>query len=323
MTRRRRVLLVLAGVLAAFVGWEVLTTFVAYTDDAFVRSDLIGLAPQVTGRVVALHVVDNQTVRAGDPILDIDPVPFQLAVDRFRAAVREADAQLNADVQTIASAHDAIDSAVATRLLAEDTQRRMAALDRTGDAPRAQLDDANAALRNAEAAVDEARAALARDEAISAMHEAARAKAQAELGQAEWNLGRTNMVSPADGTVTNLSLRVGDTARTDVPIIGIVDAHAWRVIANYKQSYLRGFKEGSTAWVWLDSQPWHFHRARVAGIARGISRQQDEVKLLPYVAPTTDWIRLQRRFPVTLTLVDPPPSIALYMGADARVVIFP
>ena len=47
------------------------------------------------------------------------------------------------------------------------------------------------------------------------------------------------------------------------------------------------------------------------------------VKLLPYVAPTTDWIRLQRRVPVTLTLVDPPPGFKLYMGADARTIIFP
>ena len=46
-------------------------------------------------------------------------------------------------------------------------------------------------------------------------------------------------------------------------------------------------------------------------------------KLLPYVAPTTDWIRLQRRIPVTILLVEPPPGHRLYMGADARTVIFP
>ena len=45
--------------------------------------------------------------------------------------------------------------------------------------------------------------------------------------------------------------------------------------------------------------------------------------LLPYVAPTTDWIRLQRRIPVTIVLVDPPPDGTLYMGADARTVILP
>jgi membrane fusion protein, multidrug efflux system len=75
--------------------------------------------------------------------------------------------------------------------------------------------------------------------------------------------------------------------------------------------------------VWLDSQPWRLHRAKIAGIARGISRDPAPERLLAYVPPTTDWIRLQRRFPVTLTLVDPPPDLKLYMGADARVLILP
>ena len=112
-----------------------------------------------------------------------------------------------------------------------------------------------------------------------------------------------------------------DTAQAGVPLIGIVDAHAWRVVANYRQSYLRGFTVGQTAWVWLDSAPWRFHRARIEGIARGISRNPGNASLLPYVAPTTDWIRLQRRFPVTLVLTDPPDT--LFMGADARTVILP
>ena len=73
----------------------------------------------------------------------------------------------------------------------------------------------------------------------------------------------------------------------------------------------------------LKGGPWHLHRARIAGIARGISRDPEAEKLLPYVAPTTDWIRLQRRFPVTLVLEDPPPGLKLYMGADARTLIFP
>ena len=109
----------------------------------------------------------------------------------------------------------------------------------------------------------------------------------------------------------------------DVPLIGIVDAHAWRIIANYKQSYLRGIAAGDTAWVWLNYEPWRLYRARVAGIAQGIARNPAPGGLLAYVAPTTDWIRLERRFPVTLTLVAPPADLRLYMGADAKVLIMP
>jgi multidrug efflux system membrane fusion protein len=64
-------------------------------------------------------------------------------------------------------------------------------------------------------------------------------------------------------------------------------------------------------------------RGHIASIGQGISRDPEAAKLLPYVAPTTDWIRLQRRFPVTILLDEPPPNMKLFMGADARTVIFP
>lgn len=156
-----------------------------------------------------------------------------------------------------------------------------------------------------------------------AMHEAAIAPAQAELATAAWRLDRTEIRSPADGTINNLTVRVGDTASAETPLIGVVDAHAWRIVANYKQDVIRRLRAGGTAWVWLDTHPWRFYPARLQGIERAISRSPDAPGLLSYVAPTTDWIRLQRRFPVTLTLVDPPPDLTLYMGADARSLIFP
>ena len=156
---------------------------------------------------------------------------------------------------------------------------------------------------------------------ILLMHQAAVSRGTVELAIAAWRLSRTAITAPGDGTVNNLAVRIGDMARAEVPLIGIVDAHAWRIVANYRQSYIRRFRIGQTAWVWLDSEPGRFHRARIEGIGRGISRDPIADGLLPYVAPTTDWIRLPRRFPVTLVLTDPPDT--LFMGADARSVIFP
>lgn len=323
MTRRRRVLLVIGGVLGAFVLWEAVTSYVAYTDDAYVRSDLIGVAAQVTGQIVAVHVHDNQTVAAGDPLISLDPVPFQLAVAQRQAQVNEANAQLRADQDAIAGAQDAVVSADAALLLTQETLRRVVSLARTADTPAQRVDEATEAEHSAAASLESARATLARAQALSALHQAGLAAAEAATETARWQLARTQVVAPAAGIVNNLTVRVGDTAQADVPLIGIVDAGAWRIIANYKQDYIRAFLPGGTAWVWLDSQPWHLHRARVEGIARGISRDPSGERLLPYVAPTTDWIRLQRRFPVTLRLVDAPPDLTLFMGADARVVIFP
>jgi membrane fusion protein, multidrug efflux system len=321
MTRRRRVGFAFSAVITAFVLYEIVTSFIAYTADAYVQSDLVAVAPQVTGRIIAVPVVDNQTVAQGDLLATIDPVPFQLIADQHRAEVEEARAQVEADQNTVASARAVLAAATAAATYAHETHTRLAILSTAQDASRANLEKADDDLLRADAAVEAGKAAIAKAQATTSMHQAAQARAMAALATAEWQLVRTKLIAPASGTVTNLNVRVGDTGQADVPLIGIVDAHAWRIIANYKQSFIRGFGPGDAAWVWLDSEPWHLHRARVSGVARGISRDPSQGGLLAYVAPTTDWIRLQRRFPVTLTLVDPPAE--LFMGADARVLILP
>lgn len=318
---RRRLLLSVLGILAALAAYEGVTSVVAYTADAYVRSDLISIAPEVSGRIVAVHVRDNQVVRRGDKLLSIDPEPFDLAVEERQAALREANAQVGADDKAIRVAQAALDAANAALTLAQATESRSRSLVTRGDMSEQQLDQATEGLRRAQADITGAQAGLAQARQVQVVHQAAVARGMAELATAAWRRSRTEVLAPGDGTINNLGVRVGDMARVEAPLIGIVDAHAWRVVANYKQSYIRAFSVGQTAWVWLDSAPWRFHEARVEGIARGISRDPGGEALLPYVAPTTDWIRLQRRFPVTLVLVEPPD--VLYMGADARTFILP
>ena len=318
-----RVVFILGVIVALFVAWQLGTSFVAYTDDAYVRSDLVAIAPEVTGRIVGVHVTDNQDVKIGDRLVSIDREPFGLAVNQSKAELAESKARIQTAEDELATAKAALDQSMSARTYALETQRRLSDLVRTNNAPRAELDKANDELRRAEAEMIISRSLIAKAQATVTAQRAMLDRGTAELAIAEWRLSRTEIVAPVDGTVVNLTVRVGDTATAQTPLIGIVDAGAWRIIANYKQSYIRSFEVGGTAWVWLDSHPWHFYRARIGGISRGISREIGQEKLLPYVPPTTDWIRLQRRIPVTLFLVDPPPGHRLYMGADARTVIFP
>ena len=319
----RRLIIAIGAVLLLLAAWEIGTSVVAFTDDAYTWSDLVGITPQVSGVIVSVHIVDNQTVHRGDLLAVIDKTPFQLDVDQQRAAAAETVARIAADHDDDASARAEADAAAASLQYASEQQARAAALVTGNTVSRAQLDEANEVLRRAQAAQAEAQAAVDKAARALAMDQAAAARIEAELGLALWRLGQTDIRAPVDGTINNLTLRRGDMAQTDAPLIGIVDAAAWRVIANYKQGYIRGIVPGHTAWVWLDTHPWRFYRARIQGIARGISRAPGGAALLPYVAPTTDWIRLQHRFPVTLTLVKPPADLPLYMGADASVLIFP
>ncbi|MDB5487247.1 MAG: hypothetical protein JWQ58_962 [Reyranella sp.] len=322
-SRLHRVITVGGTILALFILYEVFTSFVAFTDDAYVRSDLVAVAPQVTGQIIEVHVVDNQEVKIGDRLFTIDPVPFQLVVNQWKAQIDRATAQVKVAQEELALAQAALQVSTSSHTYAVQEQSRYSDLAKRQFAPIAELDRANDELRRSQAEMTISTVAIAKAQTDIGAHQASLELAQAQLASAQWNLDRTVVHAPNNGPITNLTVRKGDMATINVPIIGIVDSDAWRIMANYKQYYIRDFKVGDTAWVWLDSAPWHFHKARITGIARGFSRDPGIDKLLPYVAPTTDWIRLQRRIPVTIVLEDLPPGFKLYMGADARTVIFP
>jgi len=322
-SRVRRLVAVVGTILVLFVAWEIGTYYIAYTDDAYVRSDLIGVAPEVTGPIIALYVVDNQPIKKGDKIYKIDPTPFQLEVNTRQAQIEEQSALVKVAQEELQTAQAALQSATSAHTYAMEQQARYAVLAASNNAPRAELDRADNDLRRTAAEKTIAEIAIAKARTSINVHKAAFDVATAEKATAEWKLAKTDVVAPADGWINNLTVRIGDTGTVSIPNVGIVDAHAWRVIANYKEYYIRPFAIDGTAWVWLDSAPWKFHKARITGIARGISRDPQAPMLLPYVAPTTDWIRLQRRIPVTIVLEEPPPGGKLYMGADARTFVFP
>ena len=322
-SRLRRVVTVGGTLLVLFILWETFTYFIAYTDDAYVRSDLVAVAPEITGRIIAVHVVDNQSVKKGDKLVTIDPVPFQLVVNQYKAEIERETALLKVAQEELDTAKAALAASTSAHTYAVQEQARYSDLAARQYAPVAELDRANNELRRTTAEMTISQVAIQKAQTDIGAHQASIKLAQAEMASAQWNLDRTDVISPTDGTITNLTLRVGDTGTINIPMIGIVDANAWRVMANYKQYYVRSFEVGGTAWVWLDSDPWHFYRAKITGIARGFSRDPQAPMLLPYVAPTTDWIRLQRRIPVTIVLIDQPLGGKLYMGADARTVIFP
>src|SRR6516164_5284936 len=100
---RRRVLLTLSAVvLALFLYWAS-GYFFAYTDDAYVTSDFVNVAPYISGRIVGVNIVDNQTVKKGELLATIDPTPFQLALNEKEAKRTEAEAQLAVDRDVIAA----------------------------------------------------------------------------------------------------------------------------------------------------------------------------------------------------------------------------
>jgi membrane fusion protein, multidrug efflux system len=322
-SRTSRRLWLLSGIIAIIVFFYfVPDLFVAYTEDAYVRSDFVEVAPEVAGIVDHVEVVNDQKVTVGSPLATLDPKPFELAVDLTQRRVDQASyaARVKQDETHVLTAE--LDAAKAAVTLAQRDYERSVSLVKDQTVSQEIMDRATDERQKALDAVAgvEARGRVNAAATATALADVDVAKAQ--LALAQFNLSRTRITAPVSGYVTNLSLRPGDYARIGEPIIGLVDDNQWRVVANFKEYVAARLKPGMRAWIWLDSHPWRFFSARVVGVGRGISREPDRGRLLPYVAPTTDWIRLARRMQVTLVL-EPKPDVPLFMGADARVLLFP
>jgi membrane fusion protein, multidrug efflux system len=324
MWRRHRRLWTAAGAVviaaALYFGADAI---VAYTSDAYVRSDLVAIAPEVAGIVKTVAVTNNQRVATGDPIATIDPEPYRLAVALKHQQVASLETIVAAKTQAQVSDAAIVDAASATLQLAQEQYDRAKALSAARYASQEDFDKASEALRAAQDRLAMRRSQVQLDERDIAEAEAQVTVARAEVAVAEYSLSRTQLTAPVDGYINNLTLRPGAYAHIGEAVVGIVDETQWRVVANFKENVAASVTPGTRVWVWLDSNPWHFWSGHVQGVGRGIARRDAPAELLPYVAPTTDWIRLRRRLPVTILLDPPGPTGGFFMGSDARVLFFP
>lgn len=318
---RKKLLFLFLAVVCLFVTYWVSTYFMAYTDDAFVATDLVRVTPQVGGHIVELPITDNQFVHKGDILLRLDPQPFQLEVARHQAELDAAQAKLVWLTSQIDHATARVAKAQSALHLARLTEQRKRVLLASKTIAPQDYDEEMARLKAAENDLSAAQASLVESQNASKAQEPVIKAAQAALNSARYNLSQTSMYAPLNGFVTSLKVKPGDYAKEGEPVLGLVSDEGWRIMANYQEYLVRHMQPGQRVIMYLDGHPWRLFRGRVHSVSRGVSRIPDMSKLLPYVEPKTNWIRLPRRFPVRIELTDPPPDLVLHMGADARTLV--
>ena len=321
------------------------------TDDATVRANFVGIAPQVSGHIVELPVRDNQRVDKGDLLFVIDQRPYEIALERARATLAltrsEVDGLKNgaataaagvsrAQAQLGASAAEVVRLEAQLRH-ADDHFKRLEPLlpqqfvtvDRLEEA-RTQRDTAAAALASTraqrdatEAAVRQARTERAR--AADAVGEtdginARLAAAQAAVHAAELDLGYCRVVAPFAGKVVNLNISEGAFARAGADVFALVDTRTWYVVANFRETQLQHIPAGAAADLYLQSRPGKHFRGTVVGLGWAVLPENGtSVNGLPRVERSLDWIRLAARFPVRIQVDDPDDSFHLGASAVATV----
>jgi RND family efflux transporter MFP subunit len=271
--------------IAVAIGWKLWNVYMyePWTRDARVRATILNLAPDVSGLVSSLNVVDNQSVKKGD-------VLFVVERDRFQAAVAQAQAL--------------VENKRANLSLANDNAKR--------DQELARAD--SSAITQVQIETSQATAAVAAAEL---------GQAEAALTTANINLQRTEVRSPVNGFVTNLTASVGDYATTGTPVLAIIDSDSFYVYAYFMETKLPAVRDGDLAQVQLMAGNVVLE-GRVQGVSRGIAETGvDTVGLLANINPNFTWVRLAQRVPVRIALGKLPPDVRLIAGLTATVTIMP
>src|ERR1700731_898532 len=154
------------------------------------------------------------------------------------------------------------------------------------------------------------------------MAEAAYASAKAALSQAEINLQRTEVRSPVDGYVTNLLMRVGDSARAGTPNLSVIDEHSHWIDAYFEETKLANIHVGDP----VEATLLGFQdpiKGRIESITGGISAANaaSSTQGLPNVDPIFTWVRLAQRIPVGIRIEQIPPGASLVAGMTCRVSV--
>ena len=325
-------------VLAALLGWAMWGVYMEapWTRDATVRAYVVTMAPEVAGRIVELHVVDNKYVRKGDLLLVIDPTNFRIAVSQSEAAVRQAqanvqniDAQMMVQQAQINASQAQLQRGHAALVFAQQQADRYQTLAKDGwgtvqNAQQftSQLHQQEAAVQSAQENLNQALRQVGSLKAQRLSAEATIAQADAQLKQAQVNLERTRILSPVDGYVTNLLAQLGDYVNVGLNTISLVDADSFWVDGYFEETNLAPIKLGDPAQIKLMGRD-QIVRGHVDSVARAINvaNAQPNSQGVATVNPIFTWVRLAQRIPVRIHIDEVPPGVILAAGMTATVEI--
>lgn len=293
--------------------WWVTGRFVETTDDAYVGGDVTPIAPHVSGYIQSILVHDNQYVRAGQPLVRLDPDDYLAALDHARAAISErkaAVAALNAEYELQhaairqAEANLAARQAEATFAAEEATRYRTLANNDAGSRQDAQR--ALASARKGAAAVTAATAAVVvSKQRLSVLKtriigaKAAIRAAEADLRIARLRLGYTTIDSPIDGYVGDRSAQVGAYVPAGTNLLSVVPARGLWVDANFKEDDLHRMKPGDPATIVADVSPGRVLHGHVASLAPATGAV---FSVIPPQNATGNFTKIVQRVPVRIVL---------------------
>lgn len=295
-----------------------------YSNDSYVYANIVNITPQVSGAVSDIYIKDNQYVKAGEKLFQLDTKPYRYALEKAQALLESAQVNYQNNQNTVKSAEDNLHQAQVSLKLSQDHLRRYQKVEATGGVATVKIMDLESSVRTKQSQVASAEQQL--QTAKENLNEAQIKAATAEVNQAQYNLQNTLITSPNDGYITNFQLTKGQYISADKPLFALVESDQWWVITRYRETVIRKIHVGDPVKIYIDMYPNKIFKGVVQSIAWGINREQSSSSAAPstlaYLEATEDWIRIAQRFPVRIKILDVSKNYPLRVGASASTTVY-
>ncbi len=290
---KRFILIAVAIVVAAAVGYFIYDMMIYQsTDDAYVETTTVQVAPRVSGQIIESYITDNQKVQEGDLVAKIDPADYEVklaqAEARYESTLlnqKNAQADFKAMQTNIDVAKKDLDRY-------ENLYEQGAVSKQTLDAAQAKYDTAQANLTRSEEAL--------LSQGGNKVADADLKEIKALRDQAKLNLSYTNIYAPQTGTVSSRRVEKGMYVSIGTPLFTIVPENVW-IVANFKENQLRHMKPGQDVNIKIDTYPDHVFKGKIDSIQRASGAKSS---LFPPENAVGSFVKIVQRIPVKIVFTE-------------------
>ena len=295
------------------------------TENAYVKSHVVEVSADISGRVVEINARDNQAIKKGDVLFRIDPHPFQLEVDAVlaqldgvRLEIQSKRMAYRAGLQGVEEDRESVRYMKQEYGRATELTKRGVGTTARRDAARHDLEMAKQQLKTRKDNNQMVLAELGGNPKRPAEDDPEYQKLVADYGAAQLDLERTVIRAPTDGTASNVKLRLGEYVRAGTPVFAMVESGDTWVEANLKETQLTHVLLGQKATVVADAFPDNTYNGVIESISPATGA---EFALLPPQNASGNWVKVVQRIPVRLRVTGEEGRKTLRAGMTVTVTI--
>lgn len=262
------------------------SVFFKSTDDAFVEGHIISVAPRVSGPVIKLHIEDNQEVKKGDLLLEIDPKDYEVRLKQTEAKLEEARAALHKADNEVVKNFSELDFAqsehnrysqmfskgISSKQDYESSQNKLTAALSNSNASKAQFDEISASIKRLEA----------------------------EVEQAKLDLSYTKIYASEDGKITHRTVEQGNYVQVAQPMFAIAQDNVW-VVANFKETQVANMKKGQPVTIKIDAYGHKKFKGEVDSLQMASGAK---ASLFPPENAVGSYVKIVQRIPVKIIFTE-------------------